>query len=104
MDTQTQKDKLLARRAEIVGDLTEIEDQLEETPTKDWEDRSAERQGDAVLEALGNKERDELLRIDAALDRIAKGTYGICAKCGESISDARLELLPATPLCKNCAV
>ena len=104
MDTQTQKDKLLARRAEIVGDLTEIEDQLEETPTKDWEDRSAERQGDAVLEALGNKERDELLRIDAALDRIAKGTYGICAKCGEPISDARLELLPATPLCKNCAV
>ena len=104
MDTQTQKDKLLARRAEIVGDLTEIEDQLEETPTKDWEDRSAERQGDAVLEALGNKERDELLRIDAAVDRIAKGTYGICAKCGEPISDARLELLPATPLCKNCAV
>ena len=104
MDTQTQKDKLLARRAEIVGDLTEIEDQLEETPTKDWEDQAAERQGDEVLEALGNKEADELKRIDAALDRIEKGTYGICAKCGEPISEARLELLPATPLCKNCAI
>lgn len=104
MDIDTQKEKLLARRAEIVGDLSEIEDQLDETPTKDWEDRSAERQGDQVLEALGNQELDELKRIDAALDRIAQGTYGVCAKCGEQISDARLELLPATPLCKNCAV
>lgn len=104
MDIQTQKHTLLARRAEILGDLAEIEDQLDETPTKDWEDRSAERQGDAVLEALGKQELDELKRIDAALGRIAAGTYGICAKCGEPISDARLELLPATPLCKNCAV
>lgn len=104
MDTEAQKNLLLARRAEITGDLQEIEDQLEETPTKDWEDQSSERQGDEVLEALGNRELDELMRIDAALDRITKGTYGICAQCGNQISDARLELLPATPLCKACAV
>ncbi|WP_439154251.1 TraR/DksA family transcriptional regulator [Yoonia sp.] len=104
MNVETQKQILLARRAEITGDLQEIEDQLDETPTKDWEDRSSERQGDIVLEALGNKELDELRRIDAALDRISNGTYGVCVQCGEQISDARLELLPATPLCKDCAV
>ncbi|MBE0414023.1 TraR/DksA C4-type zinc finger protein [Yoonia sp.] len=104
MDVASQKQRLLARRAEITGDLLEIEDQLDDPPTKDWEDRSAERQGDDVLQALGNLELDELRQIDAALDRIEKVTYGICAKCGGQISDARLELLPATPLCKKCAV
>lgn len=104
MDVNTQKEILLARRAEITGDLQEIKDQLDETPTQDWEDRSSERQGDVVLEAMGNKEVNELRRIDAALTRIADGTYGICLKCGEPISDARLALLPDTPVCKNCAV
>ncbi len=103
MDTQTQKQRLLARRAEIAGDLQEIEHQLDEQPSKDWEDRSAERQGDEVLEALGHQELNELKRIDAALCRIADGSYGICVKCGNAISDARLNLLPDTPLCKNCA-
>ncbi len=104
MDTQTQKQRLLARRKEITGDLQEIEQQLDETPSQDWEDRSVERQGDEVLEALGKQELTELKRIDAALARIADGSYGDCVKCGEPISDARLELLPDAPLCKNCAV
>ena len=56
-----------------------------------------------MLEALGNQELNELKRIDAALARIADGTYGDCVKCGNPISDARLNLLPDTPLCKNCA-
>jgi RNA polymerase-binding transcription factor DksA len=104
MDTQTQKQRLLTRRAEITGDLQEIEQQLDETPSKDWEDRSAERQGDEVLEALGHQELGELRRIDAALARIEDGTYGDCLKCGEPISAARLDLLPDAPLCKKCAV
>ena len=104
MDTQTQKQRLLTRRTEITGDLQEIEHQLDEQPSKDWEDRSAERQGDEVLEALGNAELNELKRIDAALARIEHGTYGTCLKCGEPISDARLDLLPDAALCKTCAV
>ena len=83
--------------------MQEIEHQLDEQHSKDWEDRSAERQGDEVLEALGNQELNELKRIDAALARIADGTYGDCVKCGNPIPDARLNLLPDTPLCKNCA-
>lgn len=104
MNIETQKQTLLARRAEIVGDLAEIEDQLDETPSKDWEDRSVERQGDEVLEARGRAELNELKRIDAALARIAEGTYGDCLKCGEPIAKARLTLLPEAALCKTCAV
>ena len=104
MNIDSQKQTLLARRAEITKHLTEVEDQLDDEPSKDWEDRSAERQGDEVLEAMGNAELNELKRIDAALARIDGGTYGTCAKCGDPISDERLALLPDTPLCKSCAV
>ena len=103
MDLDTQKTALTERRAALTAHLNKVEDALDETPPKDWEDRASERQGDEVLESLGNKELAELARIDAALDRIEAGTYGTCQKCGETISDARLELLPATPFCKNCA-
>ena len=103
MDTAIQKQALLARRAELVGEMFEIEDQLDDPPSKDWEDRASERQGDEVLEAQGNSDRDEVRRIDAALARIEAGTYGTCQKCGDPISQARLELLPDTPFCKVCA-
>jgi RNA polymerase-binding transcription factor DksA len=104
MDITQRKTALLTRRNELVGHLEQVEDALEETPSKDWEDRSSERQGDEVLEALGQSDQAELLRLDAALARIEAGTYGTCQKCGEDISDARLDLLPATPFCKTCAV
>ena len=104
MDIATQKQTLLSRRNELVGDMTKIEHELDAPATKDVEDRSSERQGDEVLEALGRVDLDEVKRIDAALKRIDAGTYGDCVKCGEPISDARLELLPATPFCKRCAV
>ena len=42
-------------------------------------------------------------RIDAALARIDDGHYGSCTQCGASIADARLELLPATATCVECA-
>ena len=101
--TDTPRDILLARRAEILSDLQEIEQDLDAPAPKDDEDRATERQGDEVLEALGHQEQAELRRIDAALQRVEEGTYGECQKCGEDISAERLAVLPATPFCKRCA-
>ena len=95
--------RLLARRAELTGDLERIEDQLDDPAPKDWEDRASERQGDEVLESLGQHDRDEIRAIDAAIARIDNGTYGICGKCGEAISPERLEAVPTTALCRTCA-
>ena len=103
MDIELAKQTLLARRAELTAHLSEVEHQLDEPVSPDWEDRSAERQGDEVLEALGAQELAELRQIDAALARVAAGTYGACVKCGSEIAAARLELLPAAPLCAACA-
>ncbi|WP_295317690.1 TraR/DksA family transcriptional regulator [Roseobacter sp.] len=103
MDTEVRKSTLLARRRELVGHLQKVEHALDETPTRDLEDFSTERQGDEVLEALGQNELQQVRRIDAALRRVEDGSYGICLKCGEEISEARLDAVPETALCRTCA-
>ncbi|MEM9578649.1 MAG: TraR/DksA C4-type zinc finger protein [Pseudomonadota bacterium] len=103
MDVTLQQQTLLKRRAALVGELSDIEQALDAPMPRDWEDRSSERQGDEVLEALGQVELAELRRIDAALKRIEQGRYGICVKCEDPISDARLNAVPDAALCKTCA-
>jgi RNA polymerase-binding transcription factor DksA len=103
MDLTAQEALLRKRRAELADDLVEIEDKLDDPMPKDWEDRASERQGDEVLESLGKADLEELRRIDAALARIADGSYGICAKCGDAISEDRLNAVPTAALCRNCA-
>src|SRR5215470_5094110 len=45
----------------------------------------------------------ELLRdVLAALVRLEDGTYGICVRCEEEISQKRLNAVPWTPLCIEC--
>lgn len=43
-----------------------------------------------------------LAEIDAALQRIEDGTYGICTNCGKEIPLARLEAYPWASLCIDC--
>jgi DnaK suppressor protein len=38
-------------------------------------------------------------QVEAALARIADGTFGTCAVCGEAIAEGRLEARPWTPFC-----
>jgi RNA polymerase-binding transcription factor DksA len=40
--------------------------------------------------------------IDAALERLGSGCYGICARCTKSIPFERLEVLPMTRFCTPC--
>ena len=42
---------------------------------------------------------DELQEIEAAAQRLERGTYGTCQACGKPIGDARLEAMPATRFC-----
>ncbi|MDD1477589.1 TraR/DksA C4-type zinc finger protein [Arthrobacter sp. AL08] len=49
--------------------------------------------------ALLEQSRQGLAHIEAALERIEAGTYGVCAVCGEQIAEARLEARAWTPFC-----
>lgn len=57
----------------------------------------------AQLAGLIDTARRRLTELDAALDRLASGTYGRCADCGASIPVERLEARPATTRCVTCA-
>jgi DnaK suppressor protein len=68
---------------------------------------SLERQADEVEEyttrlPLERSLETKLAAINAALDKIAKGTYGQCAKCGKNIPIERLEIFPEAGLCVDC--
>jgi RNA polymerase-binding transcription factor DksA len=102
-DLKKRETQLRTRLAELESRLAKIEDQLDNAPNPDWEENAQESEGDETLEALGRAGANEIRAIHAALDRIAKGTYGECVKCGEEILEERLDLLPHTPFCGNCA-
>lgn len=46
---------------------------------------------------------DLLSKVDHALGRVASGDYGICESCGKSIPIERLDVLPYSTLCVDCA-
>jgi DnaK suppressor protein len=54
--------------------------------------------------ALRRRNQGRLQQVEAALRRVENGTYGICARCEEEISRARLTVRPETPLCVECAL
>lgn len=47
--------------------------------------------------------QDQLTEIDHALAKFDEGSYGKCERCGQQIGEARLEAMPATRWCINCA-
>ena len=53
--------------------------------------------------ALDEKLSRELRRVNSALERIEKGTYGKCTRRGEAIPEERLAAYPAAKLCLSCA-
>lgn len=52
---------------------------------------------------LMQREGRYLYRLEDALQRIENGTYGTCELCGEQIGLARIESLPYTRMCIDCA-
>lgn len=55
------------------------------------------------LDALARQARTNLTEIDAAFERLDRGTYGTCESCGRAIGEGRLEARPTARLCIGCA-
>jgi len=51
---------------------------------------------------IRNRESKLIKKIKMALDRIEDNTFGVCEKCGEDISVARLKARPVTTQCIDC--
>lgn len=57
----------------------------------------------STLSGVHSELVERLAGVDAALERIADGSYGVCLRRGEAIGPARLEARPAATLCIDCA-
>ena len=97
--------RLLDRRKAIEQSIREAEAaeaQLQGGPRPDALDRAAEREPLAVLESLRDAQRHELSELDAALERIDKGSYGTCQMCGGAVGRQRLRAIPEARYCIDC--
>lgn len=55
-----------------------------------------------LLHLVSDSKREEIMKIDEALERIKGKTFGQCLECGEPIDMDRLELRPHTRFCVSC--
>lgn len=96
---------LLERKEKLVkiieGSRLSI-DQLKSQECKDELD-FAELSSDSFTEGqIANQQLRELKEIDAAIERMEDGSYGICAMCDEKIAIGRLRAKPFAKYCTPC--
>src|SRR3984893_16542981 len=85
--------RLYERRAELHGE-------------NDLDDEVGVAVQNVVKElALTNMEREirTLAEVELSLRKLEAGEYGVCGSCGQQIPEARLQALPWTRLCVECA-
>jgi len=83
---------LLASRSESTAD--DEHDPEGPTLSSEW----------SRLQALRSDAAHDIVAVDAALERLRMGTYGVCARCGQPIGVDRLRARPTAELCIRCAV
>jgi RNA polymerase-binding protein DksA len=97
---------LQSQRALLVGEVVDSETELrsiQEDREIELEELAQEDQAARSLARLDDRAKHEIMEIDAALLRVAEGTYGTCEECGGPIAAERLHALPATRFCIDCA-
>jgi len=99
------KDNLLRMRREV---MQEVQDaaaacrELGQDGVPDIGDMSSHTYNRDVLLNLSETQRQKIRDIDAALERLAKGEYGVCLRCGEDIEPKRMVVRPFSRYCVEC--
>ena len=103
---QANKEYLQNLRDELTKRITAIEKDIhhkDQPVEKDFAEQVTQRENDDVLNALDDEAKQTVFQIDAALNRITDGSYGLCESCGNDIAEARLQALPYATTCVSCA-
>jgi len=103
---------LLAQKKQILGDLDDIsrednhdaDNMTAKFPEYgDKPDENVQEISDYSADVVTEKVLEKSLEdIDKTLERIAKGTYGICKYCGNPIAEKRLLARPTASSCIKC--
>jgi len=69
---------------------------------QDLADKAASAYSKELNFSLSDGERNLLMLIEEAFNRIREGTFGTCSNCGNLIGEKRLAAVPWTPFCIDC--
>jgi DnaK suppressor protein len=90
-------EELLGHAKDTISDITAPKENLPD-PT----DRASFESGRDFMLLIRDRESKLIKKIKMALNRIEDNTFGVCEKCGEDISVARLKARPVTTQCIDC--
>jgi RNA polymerase-binding protein DksA len=68
----------------------------------DERDRADAERTHEVSILISARDKEKLLAIEGALEKIREGTYGVCEDCGDEIGSGRLKAMPLARLCVSC--
>ena len=107
LDTRRQelldfRERVLRAAQDIVEDDTEDGELSSAAGDQHLADHASEMLDREVDESLENNAEEIVREIDAALERIEAGTYGVCVNCGKQIPEERLDAVPYAVLCVPC--
>jgi RNA polymerase-binding transcription factor DksA len=102
---EAERQLALGRLAALTGDFNEVVAASRDSNADDEHDPEGatiafER---SQVAALVLQVQGHLAEVEAAIQRLEDGTYGICERCGQPIAKARLEARPAASTCIRCA-
>ncbi len=99
------KKRLGEQREEILSmyehDL-KVGQQNADDGAEDIVDRANNAYNREFMLSLSGSERQILLEIEGALERIESGDYGVCFNCSEKIARRRLQAVPWARYCIDC--
>lgn len=69
---------------------------------QDLADKAASAYSKELNFSLSDGERNVLMAVEEAFNRIKGGTFGVCTNCGNTIGEKRLQAIPWSPYCIDC--
>ena len=102
---QAHEDALRAKQRELIDSYQRDKAAGNASPDdgiQDLADKAASAYSKELNFSLSDGERNLLMLIDEAFNRMGDGTYGTCTNCGTEIGEKRLQAVPWTPFCIDC--
>ena len=103
LSTDDRRIQLQIERQKIQERVEQIGREERKETVNGQTDTAHEWENAEVSEDMLAMELQQLRQVDAALQRIELGAYGLCDVCGEPIAQKRLEALPVATRCIQCA-
>lgn len=104
-ENEATRNLLSGMREKLIADISEnlkAESLAIPADTGDLLDQAGDERDRELSLILTDRDKEKLLAINEALEKLKEGSYGICEECGEKIGRGRLKVMPLAKFCVNC--